>query len=301
MTLVLVPCPICGSARRRLLYAGTIPHDGTDPRTYFGSSRTSAGHLPIVQCTGCGLVMSNPQDNRETLAQVYAAHEDSAYEGEHENRRRAALQHLALVMRYHTRPARILDVGCATGIFVSAAQESGWQATGLDASEWMIAGGRRRCPAATFRVGTLDEVTFQPGEFAAITLWDVLEHVPAPLEALERMHPWLAPEGRLFLSLPNATSLMARIMGRHWVLLLREHLWYFSPVTIEKLLARAGFEMVRTRPKLVQFSLANVLGRLAQYPGPLSAAAGRLSRVSTWNRLRLRFPMGEMDVVARPK
>jgi len=301
LTLVLVPCPVCGGTGFRSLYAATVPDDDADESVYFGSSRARAGHLSIVRCTRCGLVMTNPQDDGATLARVYSAHQDPAYELEYKNRQRAALQHLGLVMRYQPKPARILDVGCATGIFVGAAEEAGWQATGIDASEWMISRARSRCPGATFRIATLEKVSFPAEAFQVVTLWDVLEHVQRPEETLERIRGWLGPEGWLFLSMPNAESMVARLMGKHWVLLLREHLWYFSPHTIGTLLSRAGFELVCTRPKLVQFSLANVGGRLGQYRGSLSAVYSRLSRVSACKRLRLRFPIGEMDVVARAK
>jgi hypothetical protein len=90
-------------------------------------------------------------------------------------------------------------------------------------------------------------------------------------------------------------------MGRRWVLLLREHLWYFSPETMRFALARAGFEMVVARRKAVEFSLGNVMMRLGQYGGPLAAVGRRLSHGSASKRVRLRFPIGEMDVVARAR
>ena len=44
---------------------------------------------------------------------------------------------------------------------------------------------------ATFRIGTTDQVAFPAHSFEVITLWDVLEHVPAPLATLERVRDWL--------------------------------------------------------------------------------------------------------------
>ena len=299
MMLATVPCAVCSGTRFSLVYAATIDDHGGEPSAYFGSSRARAGYLPIVRCSRCGLVMTNPQDDHGTLARVYGAHEDNVYELEHDNRRHAALDHLALVTAYRPNPARILDVGCATGIFVGVAQQAGWQATGVDASEWMVSRARIRCPTAAFRVGTLDEIQFPADSFEVITLWDVLEHVSSPRQTLDRVRNWLTPDGCLFLSVPNADSVMARLMGRRWVLLLREHLWYFSPVTLATLLRQAGFDPVRPRPKRVHFSLANVLARLAQYPGPWRGAMSRLSRAPALKRVKLRFPMGEMDVVAR--
>ncbi len=299
MTLVTVPCAVCQGTSFQTVYPGTIEDSDTPPWQYFGSSRARAGHLPIVRCSGCRLLMTNPQDDLVTLSAGYRQHADEAYDLEYENRRHAAQSHLRVVTPYSGTPARLLDVGCGTGAFVSVAQTAGWKATGLDASEWMIARARARCPRATFRVGSLEDARWPSEAFEVITLWDVLEHLPSPLAALHRLRMWLTPTGVLCLSVPNAGSLVARLMGPRWVLLLREHLWYFCPATMARLLLQAGFMVVEMRPKMVQYSLANILRRLGQYPGGLPSLARRLSSMPGFSRLRLRFPIGEMDVVAR--
>ncbi len=301
MTLVVVPCIVCGSTVFTPVYRGTIDVDDADIALYFGSSRVRAGYLPIVRCSQCGLLMENPRDDSATLAEVYATHADSVYELEYENRRQGALKHLALVSVFCPTPARLLDLGCASGTFVCLAQQAGWQATGVDTSRWMIERGRVHCPAATFVGCTLEEARFEEGSFDVITLWDVLEHVPSPLQTLQRVRSWLVPNGLLFLSVPNAASVVARLMRSRWVLLLREHLWYFSPRTMSLLLSQGGFDIVQTRPKLVQFSIANILRRFAQYPGALSDVSSHLSSLPACKRIWLRFPIGEMNVVARAR
>jgi 2-polyprenyl-3-methyl-5-hydroxy-6-metoxy-1,4-benzoquinol methylase len=301
MTLVTVPCAVCLGATFQAVYPATIEDCDTAPWQYFGSSRARAGHLPIVRCSACGLLMTNPQDDLVTLAAGYRQHADAVYDLEYENRRHAAQTHLGLVMTYSGPPARLLDVGCGTGAFVSVAQNAGWEAIGLDASEWMIVRARARCPRATFQVGFLEEAQWSSEAFEVITLWDVLEHVPSPLAALRRLRMWLTPTGVLCLSVPNAGSVIARLMGPRWVLLLREHLWYFCAATMARVLSQAGFMVVEMRPKMVQYSLANILRRLGQYSGALPSLARRLSGVPGFSRLRLRLPMGEMDVVARVK
>ena len=299
MTLITVPCGVCGGAAFEPLYSGTIPADNSDPPDYFSSSRVKAGYLPVVCCVQCGLVMTNPRDDDATLKRVYAVLEDNVYAAEDDNRRRTAEEHLALVTKHQQRPARLLDVGCATGAFVSVAQVAGWQTTGLEASAWAVARARKRCPQASFTVGLLEEADFPAASFEVITLWDVLEHVRSPQETLQRVHGWLAPGGWLFLNLPNADSLVARLMGRHWVLLLREHLWYFSPTTIGLLLHQNGFELISTRPNFVRFSATNIFGRLGQYPGVVGRFGRHMMRWRELKNLSLKFPIGEMNVVAK--
>src|SRR5690242_9293805 len=299
MTLLAVPCAVCHSRTFKQLYPSTLGPGTAGGSQHFGSSRTDAGHLAIVRCVRCGLVMSNPQDDGDTLAAVYASQEDEAYEREWENRRHSALRHLRLIGAHRPGQGRLLDVGCATGIFASTASENGWTVTGIDPSDWTIARARARCPGATFLVSRIDDLEFPAAGFDVITMWDVLEHLPSPFKSLERARQWLAPDGLLVLSVPNAASLCARLLGRRWVLLLREHLWYFSPQTMASLLSAAGFTLVRTRTKLVRFSLASICGRLAQYSGAHESMTTWLSRATGLRRVSVSFPMGEMDVVAR--
>ena len=283
------------------MFGSTILDGRHDPWLYFSSSRERAGHLAIVRCRDCGLLLTNPRDDDATLARVYAALEDRVYLGEEESHRRTAAKLLALITKYCPKPGNLLDIGCATGSFVCAAHQAGWRATGVDASKWAIARARERCPDATFVNDLLENEAFEDSSFAAVTLWDVLEHVRSPAETLELVRKWLAPGGLLFLNVPSSDSLTARLMGRHWVLLLREHLWYFSRTSIHRLLGQAGFELIRTRPTLVRHSVANIAGRVAQYPGWLGRAAKPFARSRVLKRFVIWFPIGEMNIVARKK
>ena len=300
MTLVTAVCAVCGEGAVDPVYPGTIAlADRRDPAVYFSSSRRVAGYLPIVRCARCGLLMTSPRDDDVTLGRIYSELTDRSGEQEDEAGRRNRADELALVKRYALPPGRLLDVGCGAGLFVCAAQKAGWEATGVDASARAVTDGLERCPGVRLRVGLLPEVDFPAGSFQVVTLWNVLEHLPRPAETLDRIRSWLARDGWLFLSLPNADSRIARLMGKRWVLLLREHLWYFSPTTMATLLSRNGFILADARPKLVSVSVAHIVSRLAQSPGSSGKAAGRLSGIGALRRLTVRFPVGEMYVVAR--
>src|SRR6476620_10886016 len=113
-----------------------------------------------------------------TMARVYGSLRDVAYDAENENRQRTARAYLRFLESQLPQRGRLLDVGCATGTFAAVAHDAGWTVTGLEASTWAIARARERCPGAKFVVGLLEEVDFPPGSFDAVTLWDVMEHVP---------------------------------------------------------------------------------------------------------------------------
>jgi 2-polyprenyl-3-methyl-5-hydroxy-6-metoxy-1,4-benzoquinol methylase len=299
MALVMGACPVCQASAFEPLYAATVESESDDPASYFSSSRSRAGYLPIVRCRTCGLVQENPRDDAATLARVYASLEDAVYDQEDDNRRVAAERHLGFVTRHVPKPGKLLDVGCSTGLFAVAAARAGWESTGIDASTWSIERAKERRSAARFEAASLETLALPERSFDVITLWDVLEHVSDPAAVVRQAERWLKPGGWFFLSLPNAASWTARALGRRWVLLLREHLWYFSPETIGRLLRREGFEVVATKTKWVSFSLANVAGRLGQYDGPHAATMQRLAKLAALRKTSVGFPMGEMNVAAR--
>ncbi|MDN5942111.1 MAG: class I SAM-dependent methyltransferase [Nitrospira sp.] len=71
-----------------------------------------------------------------------------------------------------------LDVGCGCeGRFIRILQERGFQCTGLDVSEAMVALATIRYPNADFSVG--DMCTWQlPRKYDLITAWDSTFHLP---------------------------------------------------------------------------------------------------------------------------
>jgi SAM-dependent methyltransferase len=299
MALVTVPCDLCGSVKFRPIYPGTIAEPDVNPAQYYSSSRTQVGYLPVVQCLHCGLWQTNPRDDAATLRRIYASLTDPAYEAEDQQRRYTAKAYLAWVHRYCAAPGRLLDIGCATGTFACEAEQAGWQVTGLEASAWSLAYARHRCDNVTWVNALVETAVLAEEQFDVITVWDVLEHVASPTSTLRQLRRWLKPGGWLFLNLPNRASQVARLLGPHWVLLLREHVWYFSPPTLQRLLNKTGYQLINTRPNHVHFSWANIAGRLGQYPGGLGLAGQWLATWSVLKRGSLTFPIGEMTVAAQ--
>lgn len=298
MTWINAPCDLCGGRDFGLLYPSTVAPDAPqDARWYYSSSRRIAAHLPIVRCRNCGLVMTNPRDDAATLRQVYDSLEDEVYEAESENRRRTARDQVRLIARYIAAPGRLLDIGCATGIFLAEAQQAGWQVSGIEPSLWAAEHAVRRLVDGDIRQVGLEQAMFAPDAFNVITLWDVLEHVDSPVQTMHTLSDWLQPGGYVFLNLPNIASRSARLLGGRWPLLLREHLWYFSPASLGQLLEQTGFRLMKCEPNWVYFSLNNILKRLGQYP-QTAVIERSLPQGSPVRNIRLRFPMGEMRAVA---
>jgi 2-polyprenyl-3-methyl-5-hydroxy-6-metoxy-1,4-benzoquinol methylase len=66
----------------------------------------------------------------EQLSEMYRQMDPSVYESELQGRNRTAKSHLRIVQRY-LQPGRVLDVGCASGLFLIHAMQADWNVTGM--------------------------------------------------------------------------------------------------------------------------------------------------------------------------
>ena len=138
---------------------------------------------------------------------------------------------------------RLLDVGCGTGVFVAESMNAGWDARGIEISEYAVNKARERGLFVT--CGSIEDVGLEAGAFDCITLWDVLEHLRDPADVLMRCARALRPGGIVALSTGDVTSLCARLSGSRWHLFtLPEHLFFFSPRSLRLLLRRAACRIV---------------------------------------------------------
>jgi len=75
--------------------------------------------------------------------------------------------------------ARVLDIGCGTGVPLTRALLSqGLQVVGLDSSMRMLERFRVNCPSATFIHGAIQSCDFDGMTFDAAIAWGVLFHLP---------------------------------------------------------------------------------------------------------------------------
>jgi 2-polyprenyl-3-methyl-5-hydroxy-6-metoxy-1,4-benzoquinol methylase len=79
--------------------------------------------------------------------------------------------------------------------------------------------------------------------FDAITMWDVLEHVPDPVAFAEGARSYLAPGGALFLRTPNLRAIEMEVFGPRYHSFKPEHLYCFGPGSLVDVLERAGFSL----------------------------------------------------------
>ena len=173
---------------------------------------------------------------------------------------------------------RLLDVGSARGTFLGLARDAGWQAEGVELSRRHVEQARAR--GLVVHEGDVASAPLPAGAFAAITMWDVLEHVNDPHAVLATARRLLAPGGVLLVFTIDTTSLfnaagdaLFRMSGGRAVRQLEllydhRHNSYFTQAALSRILRDAGFTAKRWRADRAY------LGRWVSEPAPWYLMAG---------------------------
>lgn len=278
-------CALCGSTQARTLFAARDRLLGRP------------GTFPVVRCAACGLVYLCPRPVGSALAAYYP---DAYYplDATPPAQVRAVAAGLfrrvqAWVQEQGRPKVRLLDVGCGTGVFLDLAQQAGWHAQGIEPGGAACAYARARF-GLDVHCGTLEDAPLLPESFDVVTMWQVLEHLPHPLEGLRRVYQALAPGGLLLIGVPNFASLEARLFGRRWYSLdAPRHLYHFTPATLRAVVSAAGLQPVR----LVHSS--GTAGLVYSIMGDLTGLSLRLRGRPLSERIYTRL-VALLDHVVRP-
>ncbi len=158
------------------------------------------------------------------------------------------------------RPLRLLDVGGASGVFAFQFQDDKWRSEVIDP-------GR-----AGYFLEKKHDITYHAclfgdkspgGGYDLLSLVYTLEHLRDPLKVLTLAREELTKTGFLFIEVPDALAFSLKESDDD--IFNACHLWMFDPVSITRLVARAGFEIYsleRTRTRRGHLALT-LLGGVA--------------------------------------
>jgi 2-polyprenyl-3-methyl-5-hydroxy-6-metoxy-1,4-benzoquinol methylase len=292
--LETVACSLCGANESKHLF--------------------SIRGFPIRECARCGMRYVSPRMRFDKLVEMYSqeayyksdnslVHGYVDYVADRDNIVKTFARRLGWVAEKLSRPSpgSVLDVGCAAGFSIDYALEQGWNAYGIEPSEFAASVARKRLGDRVVQ-GTLESHPFSLNQFDTVLLWDVIEHVPDPIKTLRQTAAIMKTGAVLSLITPDVGSAVARLMGRRWMEYAKptEHIHFFTRRTMTTALERAGFEVVAagTAGKLVgcDFLLDRLVGHLPALLPLKSRWGNRLARHTLYIN-----PGDKMHLLARKR
>ena len=184
---------------------------------------------------------------------------------------------------------RLLDVGAHAGRFMSMAAQAGWDVEGIELNPRTAACAAKRTGRPVHRVNA-HTLAGGSTRYAAITLTDVLEHIPQPVDLLRTLSQLLEPRGTMAVKVPSGPGqwakerLMAAITPGRRISIADNlvHVNHFSPRALAVALRTVGLEEISVRtgaPELLPLdgrplmrSASNLIRRAVYAAGCLPGA-----------------------------
>lgn len=292
------------------------------------SVRYDFGAHRILRCPGCTFMWLDPQPSAAELHEVYGADYyrneqffdaggDTIY-GYHDylSERFVKQQDLKRVVDRiaalldgtgeggdgrgaEVRGQRFLDVGCGFGYLLDVAHDRGFAVEGIDynrsAVDWIARKYR-------FSAACGDFMAYEGEPCDAVTMLDVIEHLPQPFDALAKAASLTRTGGIFAVSTMDCDSFVSRLLGRRLedFRRTREHLYFFNRRTMRACLERAGFEVLRIDTYGLTIRLDALMKRARLAVPGIGAGLERLVRWAGLSRQQIHFdPRTKMIVYAR--
>jgi SAM-dependent methyltransferase len=141
----------------------------------------------------------------------------------------------------------LLDIGAHAGRFMRLARDAGWEPEGIELNPRTAAFAAKHTGLPVHSVN-VDHLVLSGRSYGAVTLIDVLEHVPHPLALLSRIYEALEPGGWVVVKVPSGPAqrqkenMRARLRKGYRPRLADNlvHVNHFSPTALRTVLQRAG-------------------------------------------------------------
>lgn len=205
------------------------------------SEQVDPGHL--LRCLKCSLVVRSPRPDVAKLETLYEQMPQNRWETSISVPQTEALKFLKpLIAR--KKSLNVLDVGAYSGGFLKALPE-GVDRAAIEPSS----SAQRELQQSGIRIvaSFLKDISSDnSNEFDAVTMFDVFEHLPDPLEGMRTLYSMVRPGGALIIGTANFDHWTFRCLrGRHWYLDPIQHIAVGSPRNIQWMAEQMGARITR--------------------------------------------------------
>jgi SAM-dependent methyltransferase len=285
-------CPVCAGTETFERYPDEL--GGLDPTVDYRFTPQTRKTYRIAECLECSHQFVSPLPS---VSHLYETNVDHTYLQSLHQRHKSASAWLQIVRMYspNIQPHNsLLDVGCATGVFLDCASHH-MRVEGIELSNWAsnIASQRHRVHQKQ-----LEELDFSQ-KFNIVTLWGVIEHLEHPRNEIRAINKHLVNGGLLFVYTGDRSAILPRILRKRWWWYQGMHIQYFTKSSLQHLLVSEGFKIVTTKRLPIFFSLHSLGQSFNRYT--LARPIVWLLQLFPKNKIFLRLKLSEELLVVAPK
>ena len=232
-------CVLCGEASL-LEWGGENIHTRKDIAG-IETDVYSSHKYSVYKCSSCGVASKLPCPGPDELKKYYQSSKDGQWGGGQSPENRMFLELEKLALSEVMEPGKALDFGCSNGELLLSWSDR-WQKYGVELSdEARKSAERNGLEVIQNYIGEKRYLAY----FDVITMIDVIEHLPNPLELFSDLVPMLKEGGILIVFTGNTDHIWYRISkGSYWYCDIPEHIIFYNLQSITYLAGETGLELI---------------------------------------------------------
>lgn len=218
------------------------------------------GHR-ISQCPHCHLYSLEFDGNYSQFLETYyskgyytggkhyRAYAD--YQGDKGTILKNMRKYLTVIKKYK-KEGTLLDLGCAMGFLLEEAIKWKFDPYGIDVSAYAISLAEKIVPREKLLLGNVEDIEkilakkISGKKFDVITMFDLIEHLDHPREALKKTLSYLKDDGLIVIQTGDAGSAWAKVMGKNWHFFAPpQHFYFYNQKNMKMLLEQAGLKVIK--------------------------------------------------------
>ena len=255
-------CWVCSSSNTRKTRNTSIKNT-LSAKDFKITNKDYGKTLSLFKCNDCGFLFSPEVSDVENY---YEEMEDADYELTLESRKIQSEKILSQLKNSNVfKNKTLLDVGAGSGVLLEVSKKFGLISRGIEPSKSLqkLANDNN----LDVILGILPSKHLQD-KFDFVSLVDVIEHVNNPENLLKEINKVLKLHGKLFLVTPDVDSFFSKLLKFKWWHFRVAHIGYFNQKTLNILITKCGYEVIKYQRPKWYFPISYILNRLLSYISP---------------------------------
>ena len=212
-----------------------------------------------VKCQDCDMVYLNPVFKDFALKDYYESNhsvQSEIVEGDlDEFYVNIYTKGVESIKEVNKNALNILDIGCSSGAFLDIAKKHSLKTFGVELNKTEYEFSKKK--GHSVYNDLLENISFED-KFDAITMWDVFEHLKDGEFYLNLMKSLISKDGVIFLQIPSADSLAAKILQEKCNMFDGlEHVNLYGVETIKKLALKCNLEVLDIKSVIGEIGVIN--------------------------------------------